>query len=171
LLQTTVCCMYMGSFVLMESKYIYNIYIYIYIYIYIHAHTYMYMYVHAHTHTHSTPIYMAPECYASKFGETGCYGPAMDVYAFGITMWEILSRRTPFADIPFTSDLGVQVLEGLRPKISHRCPPEMRQLIEECWHRDPLQRPTAPQVARRLKDLFALYDDRNDGSMPIFGII
>jgi serine/threonine protein kinase len=114
-----------------------------------------------------TPLYMAPECYAERFGHRESYFSACDIYAFGITMCEMFSRCIPFDDVPMSLNLGQAVLNGVRPQIPPRCPHELRELIERCWHHDPLQRPRASDLARNIKDLYTLYIDRNEGDMPL----
>ena len=41
----------------------------------------------------------------------------------------------------------------LRPTIKDDCPEGLKQLMEQCWHPDPEQRPTFREVAQRLDTL------------------
>eukprot|EP00238_Polyblepharides_amylifera_P013082 CAMPEP_0196599012 /NCGR_PEP_ID=MMETSP1081-20130531/94630_1 /TAXON_ID=36882 /ORGANISM="Pyramimonas amylifera, Strain CCMP720" /LENGTH=1163 /DNA_ID=CAMNT_0041924753 /DNA_START=503 /DNA_END=3995 /DNA_ORIENTATION=+ len=76
-----------------------------------------------------------------------------DVYAFGVTMWEIFSRQVPYH--PEQMEMGLVdvlagVVDGLRPKMPKKVPKPVRDLIEECWHKNPLRRPQMAEVLERL---------------------
>ena len=40
--------------------------------------------------------------------------------------------------------------QGGRPEIPAAMPPPLRQLMEECWAQEPLQRPLFPAICARL---------------------
>src|SRR5579883_3233393 len=85
--------------------------------------------------------YMAPELFS------GCsYSQTIDVYAFGIIMWEISSGENPFHDIDHDKHLALRILKGLRPKITDDTPSCYQNLMQQCWHADPTQRPTAKEI-------------------------
>ncbi|EAY22279.1 TKL family protein kinase [Trichomonas vaginalis G3] len=88
-----------------------------------------------------TTQWMAPEQLM-----TATYTNKVDVYAYGVLLWEIVSE-----DIPFRGFTGVQIAiqvaeRNSRPKITDNCPKKLRQLIELCWHRDPEKRPSFKQI-------------------------
>ena len=92
-----------------------------------------------------TPVWMAPETVDGKYGKAR-YGLPADVYSFGITMWETLSRATPYADIDCPTRVLVNRIidEGLRPTMptTEAGPAWFEGLMRRCWDRDPTQRPT-----------------------------
>jgi hypothetical protein len=47
----------------------------------------------------------------------GEYGPAIGVYAFGMALWEMLHRSTPFSEIPFSAGLFETAIGGQRPVV------------------------------------------------------
>ena len=51
------------------------------------------------------------------------------------------------------TDLERKVIDGERPPISPILPPKLIQLMEACWHADPLQRPTFEDINVRLRHL------------------
>ena len=77
----------------------------------------------------------------------------LDVYAFGISVWEMWTARTPYADMPDLplAQLLLCVAEGLRPD-ARMLPPLIRRIVEECWTRAEW-RPEFGEVARQLAQL------------------
>lgn len=75
-----------------------------------------------------TPAYMAPELYESKpFNKT------VDVYAFGILMWEIFTHECPFNQMS-PMDIRDRVVAGGRPRMpSFGIPPKCVDLVNLCW--------------------------------------
>ena len=79
--------------------------------------------------------YLAPELLSS----CGSYSQTTDVYAFGIIMWEISSDENPFHDVDHDKYLALQILKGLRPKITNDTPLFYQNLMQQCWHSYPTQ--------------------------------
>lgn len=88
-----------------------------------------------------TTQWMAPEQMM-----TATYTNKVDVYAYGILLWEIVAEDVPFRG--FNSvQIAIQVAErNSRPRIPESCPKKLKQLIELCWHRDPERRPSFKQI-------------------------
>lgn len=61
------------------------------------------------------------------------YDHKADIYAFGIILWEIVTRIMPFSEYDFQSEIAERVCEGLRPSIPDFTPSRYRALIEQCW--------------------------------------
>jgi flagellar biosynthesis GTPase FlhF len=83
---------------------------------------------------------------------------ATDVYALGLTLWEIYERATPFASMPEAAVVS-QVLAGRRPKLA-KTPASVRRLVEKCWSEDPKERPGADRVALMLTNLWTNHPGR-----------
>ncbi|XBI03956.1 hypothetical protein VPH35_132313 [Triticum aestivum] len=88
--------------------------------------------------------WMAPELLN---GTTSLVSEKVDVYSFGIVLWEILTGEEPYA--------GGIVMNTLRPPVPDSCDPEWRSLMEQCWAAEPLQRPSFTQIAARLRSMAA----------------
>jgi len=82
------------------------------------------------------PLWNAPEIYHNeKVNEK------MDVYSYGIMMWEIVTMEVPFHGYPLAG-LPVQIsIHDLRPEMPKLVPKRTKDLIASCWHKDPKQRP------------------------------
>ena len=92
-----------------------------------------------------TPLYMAPELY-----ESNRYGFKVDVYAYGMMMFEILTMIEPFEDITNPNSIPLKVCSGVRPEIPKNVPKPFKTLIQDCWAQDPEDRPSFDDIVERL---------------------
>lgn len=81
----------------------------------------------------------------------GDYNQKVDVYSFGIILWEILTREVPFRGLsPFA--IAHEVCESdSRPLIPQNCPPKLAKLIQVCWNKDPSKRPDFNAIVYSLE--------------------
>ncbi|CAL2040300.1 unnamed protein product [Caenorhabditis brenneri] len=95
--------------------------------------------------------WLAPEVWEN--GETKAN---TDIYAFGIMMWEYF--EIPY-DTPYSAWKGYEVKQktrgGYRLPTPRGMPPEMEEIMKECWHVDPNERPTAPELKEKLEEAIA----------------
>uniref|UniRef100_A0A667XKU6 receptor protein-tyrosine kinase n=1 Tax=Myripristis murdjan TaxID=586833 RepID=A0A667XKU6_9TELE len=76
-----------------------------------------------------------------------------DVWAFGVTMWEIATRgMTPYPGIQ-NHEIYDYLLEGHRLKQPADCLDELYEIMYSCWRADPLDRPFFPQLRKMLEKL------------------
>lgn len=77
----------------------------------------------------------------------------VDIFAFGMLLYEIVTRQYPFEGMnPMV--IGIKMLlEGARPEIPYFVPTHLAQLINLCWQEDPLRRPRAEQIVPILEKL------------------
>ncbi|KAG0601119.1 hypothetical protein M758_11G085300 [Ceratodon purpureus] len=71
-----------------------------------------------------------------------------DIYSFGMLCYEIITGCIPFENHS-TIDYDF-VLNGARPELPHDVEPCVRNVITECWHLDPFQRPHISDIIHRL---------------------
>ncbi|EKX41433.1 hypothetical protein GUITHDRAFT_42446, partial [Guillardia theta CCMP2712] len=82
------------------------------------------------TNSTARPIrWMAPESIRRRQ-----YSEKSDVWAFGVTMWEIWS----YGELPFSTEVddasvGSQVLQGKRLPQPPACPPVVYKIMKDCW--------------------------------------
>ncbi|XP_059421692.1 tyrosine-protein kinase Mer-like [Carassius carassius] len=76
-----------------------------------------------------------------------------DVWAFGVTMWEIATRgMTPYPGVQ-NHEIYDYLLEGNRLKQPSDCLDELYDIMFCCWSVDPLDRPDFTQVRKKLESL------------------
>eukprot|EP00117_Sycon_ciliatum_P047227 scpid11131/ scgid4220/ Probable serine/threonine-protein kinase drkC; Receptor-like kinase 3; Receptor-like kinase C; Vesicle-associated receptor tyrosine kinase-like protein 3 len=80
------------------------------------------------------------------------YGASVDVYSFGIVLWEICTRCIPFQEYPFTVDVRNAVLSGVRPTVPSSCLPAYSMLMQACWDSEHMQRPTFSEIVPQLDE-------------------
>ncbi|XP_058096453.1 uncharacterized protein LOC131242065 isoform X2 [Magnolia sinica] len=75
----------------------------------------------------------------------------VDVFSFGIVMWEILTGEEPYANMHYGAIIGGIVSNTLRPPVPNFCDPEWRRLMEQCWAPDPMARPSFTEIVSRFR--------------------
>jgi hypothetical protein len=81
------------------------------------------------------------------------YGKEVDVYSFGMLLWEICAMEKPFDSIQSVDDFhDLVVLCGSRPPLNDDplWTKSLKQLMSRCWSTDPLDRPDMSQVKSML---------------------
>ncbi|KAF3451467.1 hypothetical protein FNV43_RR07562 [Rhamnella rubrinervis] len=90
--------------------------------------------------------WMAPEMIKHK-----SYGRKVDVYSFGLILWEMVAGSIPYEEMnPIQAAFAV-VNKNLRPPVPLDCPPAIRALIEQCWTLQPEKRPEFWQIVKVLE--------------------
>ncbi|CAK9314665.1 unnamed protein product [Citrullus colocynthis] len=92
--------------------------------------------------------WMAPELLN---GSSNKVSEKVDVFSFGIVLWEILTGEEPYANMHYGAIIGGIVNNTLRPTIPSYCDSEWRRLMEHCWAPNPADRPSFTEVAGRLR--------------------
>jgi serine/threonine protein kinase len=95
-----------------------------------------------------SPIYMAPEVMKHDILTT-----KVDVYSFGIVVWEIVQKKGAFdhhSDYQRFSQAVVQKHE--RPPVDN-LHPDLAAFLNRCWAPNPNDRPSFPEICVQLDDL------------------
>lgn len=95
-----------------------------------------------------TYAYRAPELFRGEFATSQC-----DIYSVGICLWQMLVREKPYGSKNHHVVIFGVVAYNLRPNIPEdlHCGARYRQLMDMCWHKDPLKRPLARDLAKALE--------------------
>ena len=96
--------------------------------------------------------WMAYECFYGKFSVK------TDVWAFGITLWEVftLCRNLPFEDMT-NQQLVDDIDKGPNrclPKKPDICPDDIYTIMKSCWHHEPSQRAKFTILCDQLHDYY-----------------
>lgn len=98
-----------------------------------------------------TPLYMAPEVMLK-----GAITNKVDIYSFGIILWEILTRKEAFQNhSDYDEFVEAVCTHGERPPIPLSCPPKLKRLMQECWQASPEARPTFAEIVPRIDEVIA----------------
>lgn len=95
--------------------------------------------------------WMAPEVMENKN-----YSLKADVYSFGIMIWEICTRKTPYEGKNQQEIALGLINKKIRPDkslIPRDTPAGLVDLMEFCWHEDPTVRPNFEQILKFLKKI------------------
>ncbi|KAL6062440.1 putative serine/threonine-protein kinase drkA, variant 2 [Balamuthia mandrillaris] len=95
-----------------------------------------------------TMPWTAPEI----FSNAG-YTTKADVYSYGIVLWELFTREEPYKDMHKPQIIIGVSKDGLRPVIPTACPPQLAELMRDCWKEDPAQRPSFSEILERLRTM------------------
>ncbi|XP_010542980.1 PREDICTED: serine/threonine-protein kinase phg2-like isoform X2 [Tarenaya hassleriana] len=94
--------------------------------------------------------WMAPELLN---GSSNRVSEKVDVFSFGIAMWEILTGEEPYANMHCGTIIGGILNNTLRPPVPEKCDEEWRKLMEQCWSFDPSERPPFTEIVDRLRSM------------------
>lgn len=90
--------------------------------------------------------WMAPEMIKHK-----PYGRRVDVYSFGLVLWEMVTGTIPYEEMTPIQAAFAVVNKNLRPVIPTNCPAALRALIEQCWSVHSEKRPEFWQIVKVLE--------------------
>lgn len=73
-----------------------------------------------------------------------------DIFSYGMTLWEISSRKIPFADYMQEEDVLQLIASGKTEEISSDFPSDVADIIYQCWNMKSEDRPKISQILDRL---------------------
>lgn len=110
-----------------------------------------------------SPAYMAPELLDP---DEDSYGAAVDVYAFGLLAFEVITGLSSWGHLkpfPKLAKFSKMVLSGERPKFNSNASEKMIALIQKCWAANPYDRPSFDEIFRLLSTDFS--HSKNQGEL------
>ncbi|EMD46639.1 protein kinase, putative [Entamoeba histolytica KU27] len=93
------------------------------------------------------PYWLAPECIINK---KACL--KSDVYSFGMVLWEMSTKKIPFEEFRFFTEIEDKVISGYRPPLDKK-EIYFNRLIEMCWKSNPDERPSFDEILKLLKSI------------------
>jgi serine/threonine protein kinase len=125
-----------------------------------------------------TPYWMAPEVIVKPENEAS-YDSRADIWSFGITLYELFKGNPPLVHLPPNKAI-ILIPQSMPPRLLDQTRNGLREIVNDCLHDDPLQRPTAGNLRKRkvfknisnnsmnriLGDLFGRYFQRLNSIEP-----
>lgn len=90
--------------------------------------------------------YMAPEVFKCE-----PYNESVDLYSFGVLLWQIMSTETPYENFNLRMLRDYVINEEYRPKTNDGWPKVITSLMQDCWSSDIAQRPNAKTAKSVLR--------------------
>lgn len=112
-----------------------------------------------------TFAYCAPDIFTGN-----SFTDRSDVFSMGIVIWEVINRtmkgkyEMPYSEFKFSTDFQIigQVSQGVRPTTPEKAPSCFAELIKDCTAQEPTSRPTAKEVAQRIRQIKEEYEKNKD---------
>ncbi|XP_070532000.1 tyrosine-protein kinase receptor TYRO3-like [Ptychodera flava] len=102
---------------------------------------------------------MAPECFKKQH-----YDTKTDVWAYGVLLWEIMTKgETPYPAID-NSELVDYLDKGKRLKKPPNTPDEVYHIMHACWQLDPDLRPDFKDIVHTMDKMLKSTDEESESN-------
>jgi serine/threonine protein kinase len=113
-----------------------------------------------------TPNYMAPELIQGQ-----AYTNKVDVYSFGMILYELVEGLRPFAGLQPDQIFQRVVEEKVRPPFSGGAARQLEKLAQRCWAQEPDKRPTFQEIYAMFKTGQVAFPDAKTKEIQKFDVL
>ena len=82
-----------------------------------------------------------------------------DVFSYGMILYEIYALELPFKDISNDARVSRAIMDGKRPSVPEKLPSFLHPLLQDCWDKEPAQRPSFKTIVLTVQTEF--YEKEN----------
>ncbi|GES79126.1 kinase-like domain-containing protein [Rhizophagus clarus] len=105
------------------------------------------------------------QCFAPEVISGKEYTFKSDIYSIAMLMWEISFGQPPFLNYEHDCILAINIIDGMRPKIISEIPSKYKNLMEQCWNANPLERPDVKTLKNKIIEIKSYYQN-NPNELP-----
>lgn len=109
----------------------------------------------------------APELFADAPINTS----ASDVYSYGMVLWQIISRKTPFKNAINKDDIRLEIIQGKRDEIPPGYPAFYTDILQRCWAQNARERLRAVEVVQLLQDQKSPASDKHEKFLDLHSLV
>ncbi|KAH0788788.1 TKL family protein kinase [Histomonas meleagridis] len=110
-----------------------------------------------------TANWMAPE----MFGSTQ-YDLKVDVYSYGMLLWELLTEETPFGELD-SIHIAIGILQDKqRPTFPEGVRSDFKEFVERCWDQNPKNRPSFKEIYQTMCSKKIYFDGTDEKAIQTF---
>uniref|UniRef100_A0A1D1Y4B0 non-specific serine/threonine protein kinase n=1 Tax=Anthurium amnicola TaxID=1678845 RepID=A0A1D1Y4B0_9ARAE len=107
----------------------------------------------ANTFVSSKSVAGTPEWMAPEFLRGEPTNEKVDVFSFGVILWELVTMQQPWSELSSAQVVGAVAFQNRRLTIPPNTCPVLAALMESCWANDQKQRPSFSTIVDTLKQL------------------
>ena len=82
-----------------------------------------------------------------------------DVFSYGMILYEIYALELPFSDVTSDARVSCAIMDGKRPSLPEKLPSFLHPLLQDCWDKEPAQRPSFKTIVVTIQTEF--YEKEN----------
>eukprot|EP00092_Neocalanus_flemingeri_P018983 GFUD01020568.1.p1 GENE.GFUD01020568.1~~GFUD01020568.1.p1 ORF type:complete len:1219 (+),score=261.45 GFUD01020568.1:10-3666(+) len=91
--------------------------------------------------------------------ENGVFSQQSDVWAFGVTLWEVWElAKNPYFHHQVNEDFITKLHNGYRLAKPHLASSDLYELLTSCWRKCPSQRPAFSNITNSLESMTEMFD-------------
>jgi serine/threonine protein kinase len=95
--------------------------------------------------------------------ERMAYSRASDVFAFGVLLYEIFARSTPWPGLA-NVNVVLRVAKGERMELPKTVPAAVRKVTKQCWAQEAAERPKMAAVVDGLRAALTKAEEKGNGA-------